>query len=1052
MVRQDAPYLHDHSTFTFDDAMTSTVHRPSVVAKSTRPPVSLSVLATFLLLTTSTPTSIAKAQDLKVNFPRDVAPILEAHCLRCHGSESPEGDFSLSTAADLREAGFAVPGKPEQSHFLAVVQPDGDQPPAMPKEGKPLTASQIAVLRQWIKAGADWPEGVTLRVRSKADSTWWSLQPVTHPAPPQTASTSENPIDHFVQVKLDEKDLQPSPAAGRRILIRRLYFDLLGLPPTPEAVASFVADPNPKAYEHLVDELLDSKHFGERWARHWLDIAHYADTHGFERDKRRDNAWRYRDYVIRSFNNDKPYDQFLTEQIAGDALDAPTDESIVATGFLAAGPWDFVGQVETKSPILRRAARALDLDDMLTQVMTSTVAMTANCARCHDHKLDPITQREYYQLAAVFAGVRRDNRDINPERRKQYIADKARITESISQVSARIGELRGKGVDLADIVGGGNGFGSGKHGLGIDARTGKVQERPFGDLGNVKPGNYASCEYPIVDGVFVPANGQTRISSTGLIAHNLPETSGKAWDMIRHGPVSSQYSTTLGTIDYNSAGHSMIGLHANAGITFDLAALRNSGRADADQKTQPPVDNPNAADRSAIEYRFSTVAGYGGRTVEPSAEFRIYLDGELKSSGRLGRNDTADVSIEIPSTSRFLTLISTDGGNGYGHDQISFGDPRLSVSTPATLTEERKAQLAHLQQKKTSLEAELTKLGEPPEFYGVVSETPPAVHILTRGNPEAPGNPVVPGTLGFGKTDVQFGSADTPDADRRLALAKWITSRDNPLTRRVIVNRLWHWHFGKGLVDTPSDFGFGGGKPSHPKLLDWLADELLRSGWSLKHIHRLIVTSQTYQQQSVPPVTDKRVDPTPVDPSVVDSDNRLLWRMNPHRLEAEAVRDSVLAVSGKLNIAMFGPGYRDFDYKEAYAPIYTYQTADSSPLWRRSVYRFIVRTTPQQFMTALDCPDPANLTPQRNVTTTALQSLALYNNDFMLKQSRYFADRLAEEHGSNIDDQIERAFQLAFARSPDAKEQTLSRSAIEQYGLWQFCRAMLNANEFVYID
>lgn len=991
-----------------------------------------------------------------VDFQRDVAPILEANCLRCHSSESPEGDFSLSTGAAFRKSGFVVQNKPEQSHLLAVVQPDGDQPATMPKEGKPLTSSEVAVLHQWIKAGADWPEGVTLRVRSKADSTWWSLQPVATRSPPQTASTSENPIDHFVRAKLDAKKLHPSPAAHRPVLIRRLYFNLLGIPPTPEAVASFVADPNPDAYEHLVDELLASKHFGERWARHWLDIAHYADTHGFERDKRRDNAWRYRDYVIRSFNKDKPYDQFLIEQIAGDALDAAApstkDEATIATGFLAAGPWDFVGQVETKSPILNRAARALDLDDMLTQVMTSTVAMTANCARCHDHKLDPISQREYYQLAAVFAGVRRDNRDINPERRKQYTADKARITASISQVSARIGQLRGKGLDLADIVGGGNGFGSGKKGLGIDTRTGKVQERPFGDLGNVKPGNYASCEYSFVDGVFVPAKSQTRISSTGLIAHNLPETSDKAWDMIRHGPVSSQYSTTLGTIDYNSAGHSMIGLHANAGITFDLTALRNAGRTDADQKSQNTTDEPSDAAPSAVDYKFSTVAGYGGRTVEPSAEFRIYVDGTLKSTGRLGRNDTAEVSIEIPTTARFLTLISTDGGNGYGHDQISFGDPRLTLATPATLTEERKAQIAQLQQKKTSLEIELKELGEPPEFYGVVSETPPAVHILTRGNPEAPGDSVLPGTLGFGNADVQFGSVDTSDTDRRLALAKWITSPDNPLTRRVIVNRLWHWHFGMGIVDTPSDFGFGGGNPSHPELLDWLAEELLRSQWSLKHIHRLIVTSQTYQQQSAPAAIDQRDGHAADDPSVVDSDNRLLWRMNPHRLEAEAVRDSVLAVSGKLNSTMFGPGYRDFDYKEAYAPIYTYQTADSPPLWRRSVYRFIVRTTPQQFMTALDCPDPANLTPQRNVTTTALQSLALYNNEFMLKQSRYFAERLAEEHGSNIDDQVERAFQLAFARSPDAEERDLSRSAVEQYGLWQFCRAILNANEFVYID
>jgi hypothetical protein len=982
--------------------------------------------------------------DRPVNFRRDVAPLLEDHCLCCHNRDSAKGDLSLSTAKDLRSTEFVIPGKPEQSHLMAVIQPDGDEPAAMPKEGKPLSATQVDLLRRWIAAGADWPAEITLQIRSKADSTWWSLQPSANSNPPQTASPNKNPIDHFVRVKLDEKGLAPSPVADRRVLIRRLYFDLLGLPPTPESVASFVADPNPKAYERLVDELLVSRHFGERWTRHWLDIAHYADTHGFERDKRRDNAWRYRDYVIRSFNDDKPYDQFLREQIAGDATPNPTTDSIIATGFLAAGPWDFVGQVETKSPKLNRAARALDLDDMLTQVMTSTVAMTANCARCHDHKLDPITQREYYQLAAVFAGVRRDNRDVSPQLRQKYDEEKTRLTQTISQLSGQIGRLRGEGLNLADIVGGGNGFGTGRKGIGIDARTGKMQERPFGDLGNVKPGNYASSPYPFVDGVFVPASGETKISSSGLKAGELPANSGNAWDMIRNGPVSSQFSTTLGNVDYNSAGHSMIGLHANVGITFDLAAIRAA---------RHPETNV-----ASTGHHFSTVVGYGGRTVEPSAEFRVYLDGQLKATARLGRNDTRGVSFDVPPSASFLILISTDGCNGYGHDQISFGDPRLTLATSSATTDAKKNQIVQLEQRKSDLESELLKLGEPPEFYGVVSQTPPAIHIHERGDPESQGDAVQPGSLGFGKSDSQFGSADMPESERRLALAQWITSPGNPLTRRVIVNRIWHWHFGNGIVDTPSDFGFGGGRPSHPKLLDWLADELQLSGWSLKHIHRLIVTSQTYQQRSVANFdsaagsTDSTDTRTNSDPTAVDVDNRLLWRMNPRRLEAEAVRDSVLAVSGKLNPAAFGPGYRDFDYKEEYAPVYTYLTADSPPLWRRSVYRFIVRTTPQQFMTALDCPDPANLTPKRNVTTTALQSLALYNNDFMLKQSQYFAERLINEGGSDVTKQVESAFLLAFGRQPDTNEVQLSRQAIADQGLWQFCRAMLNANEFIYID
>ena len=258
--------------------------------------------------------------------------------------------------------------------------------------------------------------------------------------------------------KLAEQGIEPSRRADRRTLIRRLYFDLIGLPPTPEAVTEFVRDDDPHAYEQLVDRLLQSPHFGERWARHWLDIAHYADTHGFERDKRRDNAWRYRDYVIRSLNQDKPYNQFLAEQICGDVIDPENEDAVVATGFLAAGPWDFVGQVETKSPVLRRSARALDLDDMVTQVMTSTMAMTVNCARCHDHKLDPISQREYYQLVAVFAGLKREDRVVSEPAKQRYDAARQRIESEISQLAFEIAELRGDSIDLADVVGGGNGF------------------------------------------------------------------------------------------------------------------------------------------------------------------------------------------------------------------------------------------------------------------------------------------------------------------------------------------------------------------------------------------------------------------------------------------------------------------------------------------------------------------------------------------------------------------------------------------------------------------
>jgi len=1003
--------------------------------------------------------SVAVAEQAPVSFARDVAPIFKNHCLHCHCDNNPKGDLSLQTSSGLRDNEYVIPGRPDESHLLQLVISQEDRPPAMPQEGSRLSSQHVEILHRWIKQGAVWPADVVLQRRSRADASWWSLQPVRSERIPDAATfagqrsvPTGHPIDRFVHVKLAEHNLWPSQQADRRTLIRRLHFDLLGLPPAPETVSRFLADENPDSYENLVDTLLQSQHFGERWTRHWLDIAHYADTHGFERDKRRDHAWRYRDYVIRSFNADKPYDQFLREQIAGDVLDPDNDESVVATGFLAAGPWDFVGQVETKSPVLRRASRALDLDDMITQVMTATTAMTVNCARCHDHKLDPITQQEYYQLTAVFAGLQRGDRDLGTGTRKEYESTISRLESELNEVLLSIGQLEGRGINLADVVGGGNGMGTGRKGFGLDARTGKTQERPFGDLGNVKPGNYAKVDHKFIDGVFVPADAESQVSSTGVKVTGLPANSGKAWDMIRNGPVSSQYSTTLGAVDYNTADHSMIGLHANAGITFDLVAIRQA-------MTGEHAGLANRPETTAL--RFTATAGYGGRLEEPSAEFHIFLNGELQQHQIIGRHDAVPIQLSIPLSAQWLTLISTDGGNGYGHDQVSFGDPHIARESAVPPTAGHKRQLAELHHQQSRLEQQLADAGEPPVFYGVVSATPPAVHVLDRGNPESSGKVVNPGTLSWSGNTVEFGSTATSDAQRRIALANWIAGEQNPLTARVIVNRLWHWHFGRGLVSTPSDFGAGGGVPSHPELLDWLATELVTHNWSLKHIHRLIVTSATYRQTSVSPAEkqtsnrgqpDDRSPDDNITPSDIDADNRLLWRMNPRRLEAEAVRDSVLTVTGRLNRQMFGAGYRDFNYQEAYAPIYTYKTADSPDLWRRSVYRYIVRTTPPQFMTTLDCPDPANLTPTRNVTTTPLQSLALFNNEFMLKQAGYFAERLRAEHPKDTPKQITRAFEIAFSRYPTITELHYSAQLVQQHGLLHLCRALFNANEFVYVD
>ncbi len=870
---------------------------------------------------------------------------------------------------------------------------------------------------------------------AKADEHW-AWRPI-HTSSNQgklgRAESGRNPIDRFLEQRLAASNLTMSPEADRRTLIRRLTFDLYGLPPSPEQVGAFINDTDPKAYENLVDRLLESPHYGERWARHWLDIAHYADTHGFERDQRRDNAWRYRDWVIRALNADQPYDEFLRDQVAGDALRPDDPNAVIATGFLAAGPWDFVGQAETKSEVLKRAARADDLDDIVTQVMTAACGVTINCARCHDHKLDPITQKEYYALWAVFAGVKRGERDVSAAEIRELSDRKQRLQGELRNVRDELARRSGRYVHLADIVGGGNGRGTGTRDAGIDPITGRPQSQKRGFLEGAKTNSFAKSSVRFVDGVVIPDGSEegTQISSTGLRVRDVPKTSGQVWDAIRNGPVNSQFSTKLGDVDYNSDGHSLLSLHANVAITFDLTALREAG--------------------IPAELRLTATAGYFGQTPKDGASVAVYVDGQLKLARKnLGRDDGGiAIDVSIPTDARFLTLMATDGGNGIGHDQICFADPGLIAEKPSPLSDEDQAEIVRLQTRVKEVEQALASFPAPSKVYSILTEsTVPIIKVLERGDPEQPAEIVSPAALGcVSSLKPELGSAESTDKERRIAFANWVTAPENPLTRRVIVNRLWHYHFGVGLVDTPSDFGLGGGLPSHPELLDWLANELLAERWSLKSLHRLICTSAAYRQKS-----NLDLSPNVELGRSIDSNNRLLWRMNPRRLDAESVRDAVLTVSGQLNRQMFGPGYRDFEYQEEYAPIYRYVTPDSPDLWRRSIYRFAVRTTTHQFLTTLDCPSPANLVPARNVTTTALQSLTLLNNDFMLKQSGYFANRIQKDAPDDSTSQIDRAFQLAFGRSPTAPEAVVANQLIKVRGMMQFCRMLLNTNEFVYVD
>jgi hypothetical protein len=711
---------------------------------------------------------VTKVQPDEKLFPERIAPILETRCVSCHSGTKPKGGLSLVTRQALHDGGENGPaivvGRPDESLLLQYV---AGKDALMPKEGPPLSDDEVFAIRQWIERGAVWPSGVELVDRKQHDLNWWSLRPLERPELPEVRSSwIRTPIDAFILAKLDENGLAPSPAADRRTLIRRLYFDLVGLPPPYEEVSEFVANEDPQAYEALLDRLLASPQYGERWARHWLDVVHYGDTHGYDKDKLRPNAWPYRDYVIRTFNTDKPYHRFIEDQVAGDVIYAGTPDGIIATGFLVAGPFDFVGQIEVAEGTLNKSiTRNLDRDDIVTNVIGTFNSMTAQCARCHNHKFDPISQEDYYSLQAVFAGI-----------------------------------------DRAD--------------------------RPYDDA----------------------------------------DTTGE---------------------------------------------------------------------RRTV---FAAATDF-----EPQSEFR-------------------------PTKGR-----------------------------------------------------------------------PRPIYLLKRGSEKDPQTEVGPGTCGYiPQLESRFPLAsETGEGARRVALARWLTNKHNPLTWRSIVNRVWQYHFGRGIVDSANDFGRMGALPTHSELLDWLAVEFRDGPQSIKALHRIICTSAVYRQASAGNVEFE----------TKDAGNQYLWRMNRRKLEAEAVRDSVLMVAGKLNLAAGGPGFHAFEFGDDHSPRYNYTEYDpDNPLsHRRSIYRLIVRSVPDPFMMTLDCADSSAVVPKRNETITPLQSLALLNNKFMVRMAEHFAERI-ERMGSNNSERIVAAWRLALGRDPSGREVSAMSSYADRHGLANACRLIFNMNEFAFTD
>jgi hypothetical protein len=900
------------------------------------------------------------SQAAPVSFERDVRPILSAHCVECHGPDTQESGLRVDRRAELLKGGKSgrpaiEPGRSAGSRLLQLVS-GADKKLTMPPDGTRLNATEIETLRKWIDQGAIFDEA---KPEAGPSADFWSFKPVHAGLPPGIEQSREfvaNPIDAFVAAKLQSAGLKPSPEADRRTLIRRLYLDVLGLPPSPEEVAQFVADTDPRAWNRLVDRALASPHFGERWARHWLDVVRFAETDGFETNIERPNAYPYRDYLIRTFNSDKAYDRLVFEQLAGDSVGEDA-----ATGFLVGGPYD---KVKSPDPVLTRMQRQDELTDIINTTGTTFLGLTLGCAKCHNHKFDPIPQRDFYAVQAVFAGVQHGERTLatafepqRARRQKQIVAAIERTSQALRKLGLRSPVDPHRNAEQFPPV-----------------RTRRVRF-------TIRATNDGS--EPCLDELQVFAKGPNGSLENVALA-------------------SSGAKVSVSSVFPGSSSHKRE--HLNDGLFGNERSWISNERGQGWAIVEFPHDcaiseiawgrdrNGTYKDRLATNYLIEAQAADGGWKPLASSEDRLPVSGRLRGASLIGR-------LSPEQTQQAVKLV---------------------------------AELKRLRDEREN--AALTA-----KVYAGVFEQPEAVHRLYRGDPGSPREAVAPGGVAaVGPLEIPSAA---PERERRIALANWITRPQNPLAARVMVNRLWHYHFGRGIVETPSDFGHNGGRPSHPELLDWLASELMRSGWSLKHVQRLILTSATYRQSSAP-----RADGLKSDAAA-----RLLWRYPPRRLEAEAIRDSMLAASGVLEERMGGPGFSPFQPNTNYVRVYLPKEDFGPPEWRRMVYMSKVRMEQDAVFGAFDCPDAGLIAPRRTQSTTAVQALGLFNSRFTEQQAELMAERCRRDAGEQIKPRVARAFELVFGRAPDEIESRSAERLVNEHGLTSLCRALFNANEFLFI-
>ena len=836
-----------------------------------------------------------------------------------------------------------------------------------------------------------------------AAETWWSLRPlkVAHGLGGgllrSTPAAPANPIDHFVLARLSEQGLQTNPPANRRALIRRATYDLTGLPPTPEEVREIASDPDPVAYEKLIDRLLASPHYGERWGRHWLDVVRFGESIGFERNVITNNLWPFRDYVIRSINEDKPFDRFIREHLAGDVLGKDHPEIEIGSAFLVAGPYD---DVTNQDPAQIAQIRANTIDEIIRATSEAFLGLTVGCARCHDHKFDPILQRDYYSLYATFSGVRHGSRVL------ATVAERATYEVKLDSLVERRDAFQNQRDLLTQTVM--------KRALERAAEYEKRWSR--------EPVNRQGTEetFTPVDVKFVR--------------------------LVSEGQDDDPNNTTQFNIDEFE-------VWSAEREPRNVALTANGGRASgASRQIEdfPGAYGPQLAIDGKTGARF--LATGGKLTIEladPTSIDRVFFSsarGEATPEYSMFRF-VGEYQIEISNDGTTWTTVA----NSYDRQPVNDAhrNQRLRESE---ITEAEKSQLAHWNRQIREVQREIDAIPPLPSVWvgtRVAADAQGPFHVFLGGSPKRKGDEVVPASLaGLGDgVPVYALGKDSQESERRRALADWLVHPDNPLTPRVLANRLWHYHFGTGIVDTPNDFGFMGGKPTHPELLDWLAAYLIAdgrsagAGWRLKPLHKLIMTSQTYRQSD-----DYRADA-----ARVDGDSRRLWRFPPRRLSAEEIRDTMLTVSGKLDTRIGGPGFRLYQYMADNVSTYVPLDKHGTTTYRRAVYHQNARASVVDLMTDFDQPDCAFSAPKRAETTTPLQALTMLNHNFSLDMARFLAERLEREVGTDRTAQVRRLYTLCYGRQPTEDEAASCVSLLQQHSLAALCRVILNTSELVYV-